>query len=269
MIPFLTAVPGLLRQAPVPALSAEGAFEVFSAAAPEGWRVELIEGDIHVTPPADGEHEEIVSELSGQVRDHRKDLGRCTGIGLFVPGASKTGKVEPDLVLAPKGGFADQEEYHDASPVLMVAEVASPSTGDNDRRKSSPVTPVPASPSICSSTARRVRSSTRSRRATSTPAQCRTSRPRWCPFPNRSASTWTPGSSEPGGASDKNGGSHQEVRITALAQPVEEGVVRQAAGGGDFPHGGGGPRLGRKAVCRPPEARRPPGDGVQETAFRR
>lgn len=138
MIPFLTAVPGLLRQAPVPALSAEGAFEVFSAAAPEGWRVELIEGDIHVTPPADGEHEEIVSELSGQVRDHRKDLGRCTGIGLFVPGASKTGKVEPDLVLAPKGGFADQEEYHDASPVLMVTEVASPSTGDNDRRKKLP-----------------------------------------------------------------------------------------------------------------------------------
>ncbi|GAA0904886.1 Uma2 family endonuclease [Streptomyces thermoalcalitolerans] len=125
----------LLRQTPVPALSAEEAFEVFSAAAPEGWRVELIEGDIHVTPPANGEHEEIVSELSGQVRDHRKDLGRYTGIGLFVPGASKSGKVEPDLVLAPKGSFADQEEYHDPSPVLMVVEVTSPSTGDNDRRK--------------------------------------------------------------------------------------------------------------------------------------
>lgn len=125
----------LLRQTPVPAMSAEEAFDVFSAAAPEGWRVELIEGDIHVTPPANGEHEEIVSELSGQARDHRKDLGRYTGIGLFVPGASASGKVEPDLVLAPKGSFADHEEYHDPSPVLLVAEVTSPSTGDNDRRK--------------------------------------------------------------------------------------------------------------------------------------
>ncbi|GAA2465693.1 hypothetical protein GCM10010273_60650 [Streptomyces lavendulocolor] len=70
--------------------------------------MELIEGEIHVTPPANGEHEEIVSEVTGQVRDHRKDLGRYTGIGLFLPGASVSGKVEPDIVLAPKGSFDDQ-----------------------------------------------------------------------------------------------------------------------------------------------------------------
>ncbi|WP_369688982.1 hypothetical protein [Streptomyces sp. Wb2n-11] len=76
----------------VPALSAAEAFDVFSAAAPEGWRVELIEGEIHVTPPADGEHEETVSEITGRARDHRKDLGRYTGIGLFLPGASKAAR---------------------------------------------------------------------------------------------------------------------------------------------------------------------------------
>lgn len=127
----------LLRQTPVPAMSAEEAFDVFSAAAPQGWRVELIEGDIHVTPPANGEHEEIVSEAVDQVVQRRRDpnLRSFTGIGLFVPGASRSGKVEPDLVLAPKGSFADQREYHDPGPVLLVAEVTSPSTGDNDRRK--------------------------------------------------------------------------------------------------------------------------------------
>ncbi|WP_328405766.1 Uma2 family endonuclease [Streptomyces sp. NBC_00390] len=118
-----------------PAMSVEEAFDVFSAAAPDGWRVELIEGEIHVTPPANGEHEEIVSELSGQVRDHRKDLGRYTGIGLFVPGASMTGKIVPDLVVAPKGSFCDRQEYHDPSPVLLVAEVTSDSTAGNDRVK--------------------------------------------------------------------------------------------------------------------------------------
>jgi Uma2 family endonuclease len=115
--------------------SVEQAFELFSAAAPEGWRVELVEGEIYVVPPANGEHEEIVSELSGQVRDHDKGLGRYTGIGLNVPGASETGHVIPGLVVAPKGSFDDQEEWHDSAPVLLVAEVTSDSTAARDRDK--------------------------------------------------------------------------------------------------------------------------------------
>jgi Uma2 family endonuclease len=113
--------------------SVEDAFDSISAAAPEGWRVELIEGEIHVTPPANGEHEEIVSELSGQVRDQRRTLGRYTGLGLEVPGGSPTGRVIPDLVVAPKGSFDDQREYHDPAPVLLVGEVTSRSTSDQDR----------------------------------------------------------------------------------------------------------------------------------------
>ena len=113
--------------------SVEQAFELFSAAAPEGWRVELVEGEIYVVPPANGEHEEIVSELSGQVRDHDRGLGRYTGIGLNVPGASGTGHVIPDLVIAPKGSFHDEEEWHEPAPVLMVAEVTSASTATRDR----------------------------------------------------------------------------------------------------------------------------------------
>ncbi|QGV82726.1 Uma2 family endonuclease [Streptomyces ficellus] len=113
----------------------EEAFETLNAAAPRGWRVELIEGEIHVTPPANGEQEEIVSEVTGQARDHRKDLGRYTGIGLFLPDASVSGRVQPDVVLAPKGSFADDAEYHDASAVLLVAEVTSRSTAGNDRVK--------------------------------------------------------------------------------------------------------------------------------------
>ncbi|WP_111601073.1 Uma2 family endonuclease [Streptomyces sp. Amel2xB2] len=113
--------------------SVEYAFDALSAASPEGWRVELIEGEIHVVPPANGEHEEIVSELTGQIRDHRKELGRYTGIGLYVPDASATGKVVPDLVIAPKGSFSDRAEYHDPAPVLLVAEVTSRSTAVQDR----------------------------------------------------------------------------------------------------------------------------------------
>ncbi|MDO0934775.1 Uma2 family endonuclease [Streptomyces sp. DG2A-72] len=117
--------------------SVEAAFERISAAAPLGWRVELVEGEICVTPPANGEHEEFVSELNRQIirKDPDDFLFTYTGIGLNVPGASKTGHVEPDLVIAPKGSFDDQEEWHDPSSVLLVAEVTSKSTADRDRHK--------------------------------------------------------------------------------------------------------------------------------------
>ncbi|MDG5801561.1 Uma2 family endonuclease [Streptomyces ossamyceticus] len=117
--------------------SVEQVFELFSATAPKGWRVELIEGEICVTPPANGEHEEIVSELADQVTERRGDrsLRNYTGIGLDVPGASGTGHVVPDLVIAPKGSFSDREEWHDPSPVLLVAEVTSDGTAERDREK--------------------------------------------------------------------------------------------------------------------------------------
>ncbi|NML53894.1 Uma2 family endonuclease [Streptomyces sp. R302] len=113
--------------------SVQTTFELFSASAPRGWRVELIEGEIYVVPPANGEHEEIVSELSGQVRDHDKGLGRYTGIGLSLPGTDDTVRVIPDLAIAPKGSFGDKQDWHAPDPVLLVAEVTSTSTAGRDR----------------------------------------------------------------------------------------------------------------------------------------
>ncbi|WP_420034422.1 Uma2 family endonuclease [Streptomyces sp. cg28] len=115
----------------------EDAFTQLSTAAPDGWRVELIEGEIHVTPPANGEREEYVSEVNRQVtlRQRSQELRNYSGIGLNVPGASQTGHVIPDLVVAPKGTFDNKEEWHDPAPVLMVVEVTSDSTAGNDRVK--------------------------------------------------------------------------------------------------------------------------------------
>lgn len=113
--------------------SVQEAFELFSALAPKGWRVELIEGEICVVPPANGEHEEIVSELNGQVRDHDKRVGRYTGIGLSLPGTTDEMRVIPDLVIAPKGSFDDQQEWHAPDAVHLVAEVTSSSTASRDR----------------------------------------------------------------------------------------------------------------------------------------
>ncbi|MDB1088030.1 Uma2 family endonuclease [Streptomyces sp. ACA25] len=129
--------PDTATDAQAMAAMVEYAFEELSAAAPEGWRVELIEGDIHVVPPANGEHETIVSHLVRQAVRRSRDgaLLTFTGIGLRLPGSSPVGKAVPDLVIAPEGSFSSPEEYHDPAPVVLVGEVTSPSTGDNDRGK--------------------------------------------------------------------------------------------------------------------------------------
>lgn len=138
-------------------VSVEQAFELFSAAAPEGWRVELIEGEICVTPPANGEHEEIVSEVNHQVgRKVRDDsLRNFTGIGLTVPGSSATGHVVPDLVIAPKGSFGDQEEWHEPSPSSSSPRSPPTARPPTTARRRSVATPGRGSPSTSSSTGRR------------------------------------------------------------------------------------------------------------------
>ncbi|MEV4425996.1 Uma2 family endonuclease [Streptomyces sp. NPDC049602] len=115
--------------------STQETFELFSALAPKGWRVELIEGEIYVVPPANGEHEEIVTEVVEQVIARRVDreLRNFTGIGLSLPGTTDAVRVIPDLVIAPKGSFDDQSEWHAPDPVLLVAEVTSSSTASRDR----------------------------------------------------------------------------------------------------------------------------------------
>jgi Uma2 family endonuclease len=121
------------REVLVPADSAvEEVFFAASAAAPQGRRVELIEGQIYVTPPAHGEHEEIVVRFNDQVYDHDRSLARYTGIGLRLPDADR---FIPDVVVAPRGSYRDQLEWHDPAPALLVAEVTSKSTADNDRVK--------------------------------------------------------------------------------------------------------------------------------------
>lgn len=122
------------REVLVPADNAvEEVFFAASAAAPEGRRVELIEGQIHVTPPSNGEHEEITSEVNEQIRDHRTDLRMYTGIGLVLPGTDPKDRVIPDVVVAPKKSFQNDREWHDPEPGMLVVEVTSKSTAHNDR----------------------------------------------------------------------------------------------------------------------------------------
>jgi Uma2 family endonuclease len=119
----------------------EDAFAAFDAAAPEGWRVELIEGEIRVVPLANAGHERIIAKITEQtiIRRHEakpsgERLRLWYGVGLLIPGASPGGKAIPDLVITPEDAFDDEVHFHPPAQVLLVAEVTSRSTGDIDRK---------------------------------------------------------------------------------------------------------------------------------------
>ena len=114
-----------------PLTQAEVLLEGFLALdTPEGFRAELIEGEIVVTPPPDGDHEDCIELIVNQVyRRSRTDMQFSGNKGLKL----QSGGDSPKDHVIPDGTFAPRELrlYRGADPwmpcdgVAMVMEVTS------------------------------------------------------------------------------------------------------------------------------------------------
>ena len=97
---------------------------------PEGFRAELIEGEIVVTPPPDGEHEKYISRIVRQVIKRsvtEMDFSGNKGLRLRSGEACPKNHVVPDVTLAPleRDIFGGADSWMPCDGVAMVLEVTS------------------------------------------------------------------------------------------------------------------------------------------------
>jgi Uma2 family endonuclease len=102
----------------------------------EGWRAELIDGEISLTPPPLPDHERIITDTIKQIviEEHTRHLditfwagGSGLRLGLGVG-------VKPDIIITGQDAFAEPVEYSNPAgePIHLVVEVTSSSTRAKD-----------------------------------------------------------------------------------------------------------------------------------------
>jgi Uma2 family endonuclease len=97
-----------------------------------GYRVELIDGQIVVSPKASRGHSNVVTELIDQLADvKRRQWERHISLTVHIPATRE--RLIPDLAVVPKDAPGFDENELLAPGVLLAAEVVSPHSRREDR----------------------------------------------------------------------------------------------------------------------------------------
>ncbi|GAA3728586.1 Uma2 family endonuclease [Salinactinospora qingdaonensis] len=99
---------------------------------PKGFRVEIIEGKILVSPTPTGLHALLVMDVHDQIRAVApSDLGSVDHVSLSL--ASTSQRYVPDLVVCQRSLLDSEEWLFPAAEALLVMEVTSPRNAEIDR----------------------------------------------------------------------------------------------------------------------------------------
>lgn len=121
-----------------PDIPADALLEGFlSLDTPEGYRAELIDGEIVVTPPPSGNHERPIDQIVKQVfRKSAVEMSFSAQKGLIVPDSETDdgGRVIPDITFAPTEAdlFHNAPSWMETPGVAMIVEITS-SRPERDR----------------------------------------------------------------------------------------------------------------------------------------
>lgn len=107
--------------------------EVWEALDIPGHRIELIDGQLVVSPSASVSYSIAIDKLIDALIDVKRDRGWLIHTNLTMHVAATRERLIPDLMIAPQDapGFGENELL--AGGVLLVAEVVSPSSRRQDR----------------------------------------------------------------------------------------------------------------------------------------
>jgi Uma2 family endonuclease len=109
--------------------------DFLSLETPEGYRAELVDGEIVVTPPPGGNHERCITRIVKQVLARSAmPMDFSSQKGLIVPDATGQSMVIPDITFARENLdlFLDAPPWMPTAGVAMVVEITS-SAPDRDR----------------------------------------------------------------------------------------------------------------------------------------
>ncbi|UZJ29880.1 Uma2 family endonuclease [Streptomyces endophytica] len=103
------------------------------ADAREGWKVEIIEGIVTVSPPPDNNHNFIAEKVQRRLYSVLpEDWGIYQTLGTGIP--LRKGLYIPDLAVVPVDVVLEETgEYVSASTAKLIVEVTSKSNASNDR----------------------------------------------------------------------------------------------------------------------------------------
>lgn len=102
--------------------------------APEGWRVEISEGALRMTPPPDVAHNLTAFDVRTPVqRSAPEGIVLLETIGVVIVGADKL--YIPDLVAIPRAALEGRDKSALSTDVVLVVEITSRSGARTDREE--------------------------------------------------------------------------------------------------------------------------------------